>query len=434
MKDFAHYNPDGPLERKDASGAPADTVEIKNMLDGFEKTLKGFMDKTDEEIKEAKKGREDVLTKIEAKKMEDEVLDLKKTIEGLRLEQKRPMLQMADGTKMEMSEEQVEYKTKFDGYFRKGHDEGLRDLEAKTLSVGSDPDGGYTVPVQMETAIDRFITEISNVRAIARVVQVSTASYKRRTTTSGASSGWVGEQASRPNTDTPQMDTQEYPVMELYANPMATQSLLDDSAISIENWLAEEVGIEFAYQEGSAFVAGNGANKPKGFTQYDKVANASWTWGKHGYVVSGVSGDFADSSSDPGAEATNIIDLVYALKPIFRNGARFAMNRATVSSVMKLRDADGRPLWHTNLREGQPDMLMGYPISELEDMDDIGADSYSIAFGNFQRGYLIVDRIGTRVLRDPFSSKPYVQFYTTKRTGGGAAHYDALKFLKFGTS
>ena len=443
MKDLMHPYAGGPLEIKDASGgngnddnkAP-DTVEIKKGLDAFSKTLDAFMKKTDEELKEMKKSSDgktaDVVTQAEVKKLTDALEEQKKLVEDLRLQNNRPIMTAPDGTKSQMTEEQMEHKKAFEAWFRKDvGEEALGDLQKKALSVGTDPDGGYTVPVQMEAAIDRVITEISEMRNIARVVQVSTASYKKRVSMGGATSGWVGEQASRPNTDTPTLDVLEYPVMELYANPAATQSILDDSAINIDQWLADEVAIEFAQQEGAAFVNGNGAAKPRGFTTYDKVDNDSWTWGKHGRVITGVAGDWADSSSDPGAETTNIVDLVYALKPVFRRNARFTMNRKTVANVMKLRDADGRQLWSSGLRDGQPDRLMGYPIYEMEDMPDIADDAYPIAFGDFQRGYLIVDRIGVRVLRDPFSAKPYIQFYTTKRVGGGADHYDAIKFLQF---
>lgn len=438
----------GPLEVKDASGGEGgekenknapDTVEIKKALNTFSGTLDAFMKKTDEELKEQKKSFDkktsDVVTQEEVKKLTTALEEQKKLVEGLRLENNRPIMTAPDGTKTQLTDEQMAHKKAFDAWFRKGAgEEGLGELQKKALSVGTDPDGGYTVPVQMETAIDRVITEISEMRNIARVVQVSTASYKKRVSQGGASSGWVGEQGSRPNTDTPTLDVLEFPVMELYANPSATQSLLDDSAINIDQWLADEVSIEFAVQEGAAFVNGDGAAKPRGFLTYDTVENASWAWGKLGYKATGVSGDFADSSSDPGAETTNIVDLVYSLKPVFRRDARFTMNRKSVSTIMKLRDADGRQLWSSGLRDGQSDRLMGYPIYEMEDMPDIAANSLSVAFGDFQRGYIIVDRIGVRVLRDPFSAKPYVQFYTTKRVGGGIGHYEAIKLLKFGTS
>jgi HK97 family phage major capsid protein len=440
---FAH--PAGPLEIKDVTGGSGDdikspdTIEIKKGLDAFSRTLDAFMKKTDDELAEIKKSTDgktaDAVTQAEMKKLTDALDEQKKLVDSLRLANNRPHLMLADGTKAQLTDEQVEHKTAFEGWFRKGSGEdGLGELQKKALSVGTDPDGGYTVPVQMEATIDRVITEVSEMRQISRVIQVSTASYKKRVSMGGASSGWVGEQSARPNTNTPTVDVLEFPVMELYANPSATQSILDDSAISIDQWLADEVALEFAQEEGAAFVNGNGAAKPLGFLQTSKLANDSWAWGSLGYIATGVSGGFADSSSDPGAETTNIVDLVYALKPAFRRNARFTMNRKTVSTLMKLRDADGRQLWSSGLREGQPDRLMGYPIHEMEDMPDIGADSYSVAFGDFSRGYIIVDRIGIRVLRDPFSAKPYVQFYTTKRTGGGIGHYEAIKLLKFGTS
>ena len=434
MKDLMTPNAGG-LEFKDASGVNEtkqgpDTNEIKKLLDGYDQTVQAFMTKTDETLADLqKKGQIDPLDNETGKKMQADLDGLKKSIDNLRLAEARPVITGPDGQKTALTDDQIEHKQKFDAFFRKGNEDGLREMEAKTLSVGSDPDGGYTVPVQMETAIDRVITEISPIRSVARVVQVSTASYKKRVSMGGATSGWVGEQADRDNTNTPKMDVLEFPVMELYANPSATQSILDDSAISIDEWLSEEVSIEFAQQEGAAFINGNGAAKPRGFMSYDTVEEDNWSWGKLGHRNTGVNGGFLDT--DPGDSATNIIDLTYALKPAFRSNARFAMNRKTVSDVMKLRDADGRPLWHTNLREGQPDLLMGYPILEAEDMPDISAGSKSIVFGDFRRGYIIVDRMGVRVLRDPFSAKPYIQFYTTKRVGGGIGHYEALKFLRF---
>jgi HK97 family phage major capsid protein len=437
MKDFMDQVPHGALETKDAGDDPspskkADTLEIKKAIDTFMSTVTASFAKTDQEIAELKKATGvDVLTREEGKRIEDALTEQKKVIEALRLDNNRPAYLGPDGTKTHLSEEQAEYEKKFGGYFRRGRETDW--LGEKALSVGADPEGGYTVPVQMEAAIDQLVREVSPIRSASRVVQVSTASYKKLINMGGATSGWVGEHADRPNTTGPSLSSLEFPVMELYANPSATQSILDDSQISIDNWLADEVALEFAEQEGSAFVNGNGSMKPRGFLQYDMVEEDSWAWGKLGYRATGVAGDWADSSSDPGAEATNIIDLVYALKPAFRSNARFTMNRKTVSAMMKLRDADGRPLWHTNMREGQPDSLMGYPMLEAEDMPDIANNSLSICFGDLRRGYLIVDRVGTRVLRDPFSAKPYIQFYTTKRVGGGVSHYDAMKFLKFGT-
>jgi HK97 family phage major capsid protein len=337
----------GPLERKDASGGEgaADTVEIKKALDGFSKTLDAFMKKTDQEIAEVKKtGTTDAVTQAELKKIEDSLLDQKKLVDQMRLDNARPVMMSPDGTKTMLTADQVEHKKQFERFFRKGVESSeLQAFEAKTLNVGTDPDGGYTVPVQMERAIDRVVTEISPIRQIARVVQVSSASYRKLVSKGGATSGWVGEQSSRPNTETPRLDPMDFPVMELYANPAATQSLLDDSAINIEQWLADEVSIEFAQQEGRAFVTGNGSAKPRGFLSYDVVEQDSWSWNKLGYRATGVSGGFL--ATNPGDGATNIIDLFYSLKPAFRANARFVMNRKTISLVMKMRDADGQLLW-----------------------------------------------------------------------------------------
>jgi HK97 family phage major capsid protein len=214
--------------------------------------------------------------------------------------------------------------------------------------------------------------------------------------------------------------------MELYAMPAATSALLDDSAVNIDEWIAEEVRDAFAQREGTAFVTGNGTAKPKGFLDYTKVANASWTWGNIGFLATGVDGAFA--STNPGDK---LIDLVYAVRAGYRANGTFVFNRATQAVIRKMKDGDGNYLWQPAAKAGDASMLMGYPVAESEDMPAIATNSYSVAFGDFRRGYLIVDRVGIRVLRDPYSSKPYVLFYTTKRVGGGVQDFDALKLLKF---
>lgn len=209
--------------------------------------------------------------------------------------------------------------------------------------------------------------------------------------------------------------------------PAATPSLLDDAAVNIDEWLAEEVRIAFAEQEGTAFVTGNGTNKPKGFLAYTTVANASWTWGNIGYILTGADGAFP--ASDP---ADKLIDLVYAVKSGYRANGHFVMNRATQSVIRKMKDGEGNYLWQPSSSPGEAPTLMSFPVAESEDMPTMAADSLSVAFGDFRRGYLIVDRVGIRVLRDPYSAKPYVLFYTTKRVGGGVQDFEAIKLLKFG--
>ncbi len=229
--------------------------------------------------------------------------------------------------------------------------------------------------------------------------------------------------------DVPTLAELAFPTMEIYAMPSATQSLLDDSAVNIDEWLAEEIQVAFASQEGAAFVSGDGNNKPRGFLDYDKIDNGSWAWDKIGYVPTGNDGAF-----DATHPSDDLIDFIYTLKSEYRANAHWVMNRATQATIRKFKDTDGNYLWQPPERADLSPTLMNYPIAESEDMPDIDTDTFSIAFGDFGRGYLVVDRAGIRVLRDPFSAKPYVLFYTTKRVGGGVQDFDAIKLLKFGTS
>jgi HK97 family phage major capsid protein len=214
--------------------------------------------------------------------------------------------------------------------------------------------------------------------------------------------------------------------MELYAMPAATPQLLDDAAVNIDEWIADEVRVAFAEQEGQAFVTGDGTNKPRGFLDYDQVADASWAWGKIGVISTGADGAFP--ASNP---TDKLIDLAYSVKSAYRANAHFVMNRATEAVIRKFKDADGNYIWQPAVRPGETPTLLGHPVAESEDMPDIAEDATAIAFGDFRRGYLIVDRVGIRILRDPYSSKPYVLFYTTKRVGGGVQDFNAIKLLKF---
>jgi HK97 family phage major capsid protein len=220
-----------------------------------------------------------------------------------------------------------------------------------------------------------------------------------------------------------------FPAMELYAMPAATQSLLDDAAVDIEQWIASEIDTVFAEQEGAAFVNGTGTGKPMGFMNYPKVAGTSTTWGKFAYLPTGTAGAFAPTNS-----SDVLFDLAYALRAGYRQNATFVMNRKTQAAIRKFKAATGEYLWAPPTSAGAPATLFNFPLVEAEDMPDIAADAFPIAFGDFRRAYLVVDRRGIRVLRDPFSTKPFVLFYTTKRVGGGVQDFDALRFLKTGVS
>lgn len=398
----------GPMETK--AGIARDIDDLMQAFEAFKETN----DKRLSDIEQ--RGSEDCVTAEKLSRIE-------KSLDALALKQARPPIGGAAEVRGQAAEA---HKTAFDGYVRKGETGNLHALESKALSVGSDPDGGYLVPDGTERAVNTALRSASPIRAIAGVRQVTGSVYKVPFATSGPATGWVGETAVRPETATPALAELAFPTMELYAMPAATQSLLDDSAVDIDAWLAEEVRIAFAQQEGTAFVTGDGVNKPKGFLTYTTVANASWTWGNVGTIATGAAGAFP--ATDP---ADKLIDLIYALKSPYRANGHFVMNRATLGTVRKMKDADGAYIWQPSADAGKLSTLMGYPLMEAEDMPDAAADSLSVAFGDFASGYLIVDRVGIRVLRDPYSAKPYALFYTTKRVGGGIKDFDAIKLLKF---
>jgi HK97 family phage major capsid protein len=399
------------------------TDDLGTAFDGFMRAFEAFKDANDERLGQLeRKLAADVVTTERLDRISHTLDAHKHLVDELALKSARPHL----GTGPVRTASSLQHKAAFDSYIRKGEAGGLRDLESKALSVGSDPDGGYLVPDELERAVSRAVKDISPIRAIAGIRQVSGSVYKKPFATTGAESGWIAETAARPETDTPTLAELSFPTMELYAMPAATSALLDDSAVNIDEWIAEEVRDAFAQQEGTAFVTGNGTAKPKGFLAYTTVDNASWTWGNIGFLKTGVDGAFP--ATDPGDK---LVDLVYAVKSGYRANGTFVFNRATQAAIRKMKDGDGNYLWQPAAKAGDASTLMGFPVAESEDMPDMAADSLSVAFGDFRRGYLIVDRVGIRVLRDPYSSKPYVLFYTTKRVGGGVQDFDAIKLLKF---
>lgn len=304
-------------------------------------------------------------------------------------------------------------------------------------SVGSDPDGGYLVGEQIEAGISRVLGTLSVLRQLATVRSMSAASYKRVRSVGGATQGWVGETEARTATTTPTLQVLEFPAHEQYAMPITTQTLLDDGEFDVEAWLTDEATIAFDDAEGLAFIQGNAGDRPRGFISgYTPVANASFDVAnpRLGYVVTGVSGAFNTDASPTASPGDALINTVHALKPQLRGGGRWLMNDTSLAVVRKLKDTDGRYYWEPSYQAGAPSTLFGYPVSTDDNMPDIAANAYAIAFGDFARGYIILDRVGTRILRDPFTNKPYVQFYMTKRTGGGIQDFEAIKLLKFGTS
>ena len=315
----------------------------------------------------------------------------------------------------------AEVKGFVDGYLRRGAVH-----EIKSISGTVPSDGGYAVPRQIDAMIARELTDISPIRAIAQVVQTGTAGYRKLISTGGTASGWASEIGERDETDTPTFAEIAPPTGDLYANPAASQSMLDDAAFDLESWLATEIAMEFARAEGAAFVNGSGTNQPKGFLKANTstLGDGSRAFGSVQYIGTGSATGLGD---DPDL---TLIDLVHTLKAGHRQGAAFVMNSATLAEVRKLKTVDGAFLWQPGLVEGQPDRLLGYPVVEAEDMPDIAGGAYPIAFGNFRHGYLIAERSATQVLRDPFSNKPFVHFYATKRIGGQVLDSAAIKLLR----
>lgn len=314
------------------------------------------------------------------------------------------------------------HKAGFYQFIRKGRDDGLAELERKALQTTTDADGGYAVPEELDRTLLDVLKDESPMRRVCAQMTVGTPDYKKLVNLGGAGSGWVGETEERPETATPKLAQISAHMGEIYANPQATQTTLDDAFFNVEAWLAEEVAREFAQQEGSAFLLGNGTNKPKGILAYDMAvtADASRAFGTLQKINSGTAGVFAGDA---------LIDLIYALKAGYRQNAVFMMSNLTQAAARKLKDSDGNYLWQPGLQLNQPSTLLGYGIEENNDMPEAAADANSILFGDFKRGYQIVDRIGTRMLRDPFTNKPFVGFYTTKRVGGMLLDSNAIKVL-----
>jgi len=379
-------------------------AEVKSAMTGFLKEFSGFQ----AEMKTVLQQQEERLT----------MLDRKTMTYG------RPALSAS-------AEVEVPHKKAFNAYLRNGDDDGLRGLvlEGKAMSTAVAADGGYLVDPQTADTIRSMLVSTTSIRSIANVVAVDATSFDVLIDRSEVGSGWATEAAATSETATPTIERISIKLHELSAMPKASQRLLDDSAFDVEGWLAGKIATRFIRAEAAAFVNGDGIDKPKGFLLPPKVANATWTWGNLGYVASGAAGDF------PAVNAVDsIVTLVYSLAAEYRANASFIMNSKTAGAVRKMKDVDGRFLWSDGLQLAEPSRLMGYPVLISEDMPDIAANAYAIAYGDFNAGYTIAERPDVRVLRDPFSAKPHVLFYASKRVGGDVADYAAIKLLKFAVS
>lgn len=428
--------------------------EIKKAIGAVDALHAGF-----EEFKKAnderlaqieKKGSADVVTEAKLRKIEEDLEKAQKIADEAVLAAKRQSRIVTDenGNVLDLDRKAQEwasmnarrrgavigsfgsadmegYKAAFDTFLRKG-EEVMGVEERKALSVGADPDGGYVVNPDLSGRIVMKVFESSPMRAYASVQVISTDALEGLFDLNEASSGWVGETDSRAETNTPQLGKWRIPAHELYAKPKATQKLLDDASINMEAWLASKVAEKFARDEANAFVVGNGVNKPRGFLTY---ASGTTLPGTIEQFPTGASGALA--SAPDGGDA--LINALYGLKQQYRANATWFMNRATTKLVRKAKDSDGAYIWSPGIQAGQPATLLGYPVAAFEDMPDPASNSLSIAVGDMREAYQIVDRLGIRTLRDPYSAKPYVEFYTTKRVGGDVVNFEAIKLVKLGS-
>jgi HK97 family phage major capsid protein len=314
----------------------------------------------------------------------------------------------------------------FDAYVRAGEEDAMRglDLEGKSLSTAVAADGGYLVDPRTAETVHSVMQSTASIRAIATVVNVEATSYDVLVDHGELESGWATETGSLTVTGTPQVDRISITLHELSALPKASQRLLDDAAFDIEGWLANRIAERFAIAEADAFVNGDGVNKPRGFLNHTKAADVpNLAWGSLGRIDTGVAGGIGSPDK--------IVELVYALGARYRANGTFVMNSKTAGLVRKLKDADGRFLWSDGLAAAEPARLLGYPVTVTEAMPDAAPGAYAIAFGDFEAGYTIAERPDLRILRDPFSAKPNVLFYATKRVGGDVTDFAAIKLLRF---
>jgi len=375
--------------------------EVKRAMSGFIQDFKEFQDGIDLKLQQT----EERLT----------MLDRKSQLAA------RPQLSVA-------TDLGAPHRKAFNAYLRSGEDDGLRglEIERKSLSTVVNSDGGYLVDPQTSEAVQSVLYSTASIRSIASVVHVEATTYDVLIDHTELGAGWASETAASSETSTPQIDRISIPLHELSALPKASQRLLDDSAFDVEGWLAARIAEKFARAEAAAFISGDGSDKPRGILDHTAVANGSWSWGNIGYVATGSDGSIGDADA--------IVDLVYALGAQYRANASFVMNSKTAGTVRKLKDGDGRFLWSDGLAAGEPARLMGYPVVVAEDMPDVASDSFAMAFGDFRAGYTVAERPDLRVMRDPFSAKPHVLFYATKRVGGDVSDFAAIKLLKFGVA
>lgn len=423
-----------------ASGVRAETPEVAAMIARFNNTFEEFKNANDARLKELEKGVNDPIQAEKVDRINNALTDVQAEI--TRIMEKVAANELAgSGASADLqaqarnfsktvgqdvsAEDLGKYASGLDTYMRVGNEHRRFSEVRNLMEVGSDPAGGYTVTPDMSGRIIKKIFETSPARQLFSVVSIGTDAIEGMIDRDDLDSGWVGEKQARPETGTPELGKWRIDVHEQYAMPKVTQKLLDDSGFDIEAWLSAKVADKFTRVENAATFSGDGVNKPRGILTYQTAAtpDATRAWEVFEHIVSGATGTITNNDF--------LINLVFALKAAYRANASWTMNRKTLGYVRTLKDGDGNYLWQPDFTQRQGGSLLGYGIVEAEDMPDIASNALSIGFGDFKSAYQIVDRMGIRVLRDPYTEKGFVKLYTTKRMGGAALDFDAAKFMKF---
>ncbi|NGN44979.1 phage major capsid protein [Mesorhizobium sp. CGMCC 1.15528] len=397
-----------------------DATEIKSLIEEQGRAFEAFKAEHNAALADVKKGTEDVVRTDKVERINTAVSDLQAALD----EQAAKLAALQTSGAQTEADKPVNaaYNAAFDKFFREGDERELRaaikSAPKADLNIGTPAEGGYFAPVEWDRTVVDALKIVSAMRGIATVQQVSSNAFTKVYNDRDTASGWVGETAARPKTGHPELASETFTLGEIYANPAATQRILDDSLINIETWLSNEVQTEFAYQEGVAFVSGDGTNKPRGLLDYQSAGDHPF-----GAIPTVKSGAAA------ALKLEGLVDLVYDLPSERTPNARFTMNRKTQGAIRKIKDGNGNFIWQPGLQAGQPANVLGFPVTELAAMQDVAAGNIPIIFGDFS-GYLVLDRLGVRVLRDPFTNKPFVQFYTTKRVGGGVVDPTVFRYHK----
>lgn len=397
--------------------------EIRELIEQQGKAFEEFRKSNDERLAALEKGEARSELEEKTDRINDELGRLSAAVDELAKKANRPGAPGAEGDEAL----QAEHKSAWLRWVRKGDDAGLADIERKAMNVGTPADGGYAVPIQQDRDIMRLLTDLSPMRQVCRVMTVGTEDYRKLVNLGGTASGWVGETDARPATAGPTLAQLKPSFGELYANPEVTQKALDDIFFNVEGELSQDISESFAVLEGKAFLSGTGTNQPVGLltAKTSAEADSARAFGTVQHIATGVADNFP--AKDP---ADILIDLIYSMKAGYRTGAQFMVNSMTLATMRKWKDGQGNYIWQPAMQNGQPGSIFGYGYVTNEDMPSAGAGAIPVVFANFQQAYTIFDRMGIRSLRDPYTNKPFVGFYTTKRVGSMIANTQAVKFLK----